>query len=244
MAGVVLVGVAGTFAWLFQDMTLPQGERIEAIDGVVGVETSGSFAWIVPAGDGVVLVDAGADPDAEALLAELGRQGRDAGDVRAVLLTHAHGDHTGGLRQFPQAEIWIGADDVALLRKERTPIGWIPRMMAPLFDAPVPDNPLEEFADGDTHTVAGLTVKGTAVPGHTLGSMAWQVGDLLFTGDALVAARDGVTVLFAWIADAPERQVPSVRRLVGVEAAMMADGHFGLTPEPADAIDRFLAARQ
>ncbi len=52
------------------------------------------------------------DP-AETALAQITRLGFAAGDVRHVLLTHLDVDHAGGIGDFPDAEIHVGADELA-----------------------------------------------------------------------------------------------------------------------------------
>ena len=77
--GLFVLGVAAQ---------LPGGgaARLDAPHEAHGVMATGSYAWVVPAGKGqVVIVDAGQDPDARALSTEVG--GR---EVLAILLTHAH----------------------------------------------------------------------------------------------------------------------------------------------------------
>ena len=60
--------------------------------------------WTLVADDtGVMLIDAGYPGDREDVLASLRKLGYDAGDVRAILLTHAHIDHLG-------SAIWFAND--------------------------------------------------------------------------------------------------------------------------------------
>jgi hypothetical protein len=67
---VVLIPLLA-FAALFATRERPDGPRIEAAPGVVGIEAGGSYAWIVCTGHGAVLVDAGLDATGAAILAEL-----------------------------------------------------------------------------------------------------------------------------------------------------------------------------
>ena len=73
------------FGFLFITREPPDGPRIAAGPGVVGVEAGGAYAWIVRTAHGAVLVDAGMDASGAAILAELRAQGLAAADVRAVL---------------------------------------------------------------------------------------------------------------------------------------------------------------
>lgn len=46
----------------------------------------------------------------QAAIAQLHRQGIEAASVRTILLSHLHGDHVGGLHDFPHAGLWCGRD--------------------------------------------------------------------------------------------------------------------------------------
>lgn len=91
--------------------------------------------------------------------------------IAAILLTHHHYDHTGGVNQLRQ-----------------------------FTDCPVygPDNPSIEgitdtVADGDTVSIAALGLKFSvlACPGHTLDHIAFYAKPWLFCGDTLFSAGCG-----------------------------------------------------
>jgi glyoxylase-like metal-dependent hydrolase (beta-lactamase superfamily II) len=72
------------------------------------------FFWVITGQEGVFLVDTGFAPAAGGRRARaqlttpaqaLPGLGIDPGDVTAIVITHAHWDHIGNVRQFPQAEL-------------------------------------------------------------------------------------------------------------------------------------------
>ncbi|MNG82060.1 Hydroxyacylglutathione hydrolase [compost metagenome] len=90
-----------------------------------------------------------------------------------ILVTHHHNDHVGGVEQL----------------KQRTAA----RVCGPASERiPVRDVALN---DGDQVSVLGLTFQVIAVPGHTLGHIAFYCSEpatpLLFSGDTLFAAGCG-----------------------------------------------------
>jgi len=59
-------------------------------------------------------------PPEETLLAQLQASGITAGDIRHVVISHMHGDHIAGLRDFPNASfITMRAEHETMQRKSR-----------------------------------------------------------------------------------------------------------------------------
>lgn len=128
-------------------------------------------------GDGCVLIDPGYEPDY--LLEQVKKQGK---TVAAILLTHGHFDHVGGVRQ-------IAAETdcrVYLCEKELS----LPPMIT--------DGPLyytDTYGEGDTVSAAGLSFQVLHTPGHTPGCVCLICGDAMFSGDTLFAGSCGRTDL-------------------------------------------------
>ncbi len=102
----------------------------------------------------------------------------------AILLTHGHYDHTGGVAEltahWPEVPVYLNRRDVyegnAYLQQ--------------LFP-PVPG--ARNYDEGDTVAVGGLTVEVLATPGHSEGSVTLRCGDALLCGDTLFAGSCGRT---------------------------------------------------
>lgn len=217
------VALAAFMGPIIARMPSPQADRVQ--DGaLIGVNTGGSFAWIIPTASGVVLIDAGWDQGAGAIKAELGDR-----KVLAVLLTHAHFDHTGGLAAFPDAPVYIGAGEEALLLGQVKPKGWMARMstrmMAP--PAPTPKNVIE-IADGQMLEIDGVTIRTIQTPGHTDGSAMYIWNETLFSGDSIVGRGDHVSEIPKPTADNYDLIVQSVAKVLDFQFDDMADGHAGL----------------
>jgi len=73
------------------------------------VRAGETAALLLDAGDAVIMVDAGSDPAAEALLSVVQSLDYSADDVATVLLTKALPGRTAGLPRFPQATVVAAA---------------------------------------------------------------------------------------------------------------------------------------
>ncbi len=140
----------------------------------------------------VTLVDAGTKRAPKVVVAALEQIGVHVTDVTRILVTHAHGDHVGGLgglRARTGATVAAHEREAAYLREGRGPVldrttmgGRLLRRSPGLTPTPVE----EELVDGQVLDVAGgLRVLHT--PGHTPGhiSLLHEPSRLLITGDSI-----------------------------------------------------------
>jgi glyoxylase-like metal-dependent hydrolase (beta-lactamase superfamily II) len=86
--------------------------------GVHRLGDHGVNFYLIEDPDGLVLVDAGVPAHLKQLDALLAGLGHSPADIRAVLLTHGHADHTGLARPLQEAgaDLWIHERDDVILR--------------------------------------------------------------------------------------------------------------------------------
>jgi hydroxyacylglutathione hydrolase len=129
---------------------------------------SDNYIWLIraPADPALaIVVDPGDDRPVEAALQEQGLE------LRVILVTHHHADHTGGVR--------------ALAARHGAAVFGPAREQMPCA--------VQALDDGDEATLAdlGLQFSVMAVPGHTLGHIAYSGHGALFCGDTLFSAGCG-----------------------------------------------------
>lgn len=149
---------------------------------------------------------------AHSLTAQLAAIGLAPADVAMVALSHLHADHTGHLKLFAHAPVFIQRREHAFgfgFPKERPPLGWIPED----YDLPGLD---WRLLDGDYDLLPGLALVST--PGHTAGHQSAVVTlpsgrrkVLTFdAGDFLANFKEELLPGAAW---SDEDALASIRRL-------------------------------
>ena len=124
-----------------------------------------------------VVIDPGYNP--EIVLAEAKLLGK---EIAAILLTHGHFDHVGGVKGIAmdaECPVYLCEKDLSMP----------PQMTAgPLYYT-------NTYAEGDFVEAAGLSFKVLHTPGHTPGSVCLQCENALFSGDTLFWGSCGRTDL-------------------------------------------------
>ena len=202
---------------------LPTGK---AAPNVFAVRDSMVNVYFVRGEEGYLAIDAGTG--GKAVADGLEKLGIPPDKVRAVLLTHTDMDHKGALALFPDADIYISAQEVQMIDGTTT------RNFGSRNSL---DFAYKTLGDGETVRIAGFTVKGILTPGHTPGSMCYLINDkYLFTGDTMSFKYGRADLFNSFFNMDDEIQRESIHKLAGMPTPeMIFTAHYGYSDDPADA---------
>lgn len=222
---------------------------MEVAKGIHRLSHGVSAFYLVEDNDKLLLVDAGMPGDWNLLTGAVSSLGRTMNQLEAVLVTHAHSDHTGfaeRARTDAGAAVWIhqadeaeakgakpGKNDGKLLgylrygEAWRTLFGLVRRGGTKI----VPIREVSTFADGQIIDVPGRP-RAVHVPGHTPGMAAlfFDQRRILMTGDCLVTnnpltGRKGPQVMPSALNRDTEQALRSLARLEELPADLILPGH-------------------
>lgn len=125
--------------------------------------------------DECIVIDPGYEPEAVLQAAE------NAGKtIAAILLTHGHFDHVGGVQEIVKTigcPVYLHENELSL--PESFTAG-------PLYYT-------HTYGEGDVLTLGGLSLRVLHTPGHTPGSVCLVAEDTMFSGDTLFMDSIGRT---------------------------------------------------
>ena len=147
-------------------------EPFKMIGNVYYVGTDGLASYLITSPQGHILVDTVMPESTSLITANIGKLGFKIADIKYLLNTHAHIDHTGGFAEIKQAsgaQMVAGEADKPLLEG-----GYYPGAQedeALKFPPVKVDRTVRE---GDKITIGDVTLTARETPGHSPGCTSWE----------------------------------------------------------------------
>ncbi len=194
-------------------------------------------AFLIDAGDELLLIDTLFDADARPILGQIEALGRPVTDLKHIIMTHGHRSHLGGLARLAElsgAPVYSHEWEADIIAGQRAaqPVSWLPHrpLQSYIFQignnlniAKHPPRLVDRYIhDGDR--IGPLQVVHT--PGHSPGHLAfyWEEKRALFAGDAIVTWPYFELGWRGFLLN-PTQHRASIRRLAGLEADVLLSGH-------------------
>lgn len=222
---------------------MPTGRKAmrRLLEGVRVFEgLSGCNVYLVGSDGDLTLVDAGLAPDPPRIEAQLEEEGITPTDIRRIVLTHSHADHTGGaalLAGRTGAAVLAHAEEVPFIQGGRRPpsstaairfLFWVLSLLGRGAATCRVDRVL---ADGE-RLEGSPVLRVLHCPGHTPGSISLYdpARRVIFCGDALfnydpTTRKPGLRVSIPLFTSDNARALESVRMLARLDADILLPGH-------------------
>ena len=208
------------------------------VEGVYQLGAGYVNSFLVDGDEGVVLVDTLLPNKEDLIVAGLSEIGRSLSDLKAILLTHSHTDHSGSaaaVKAATSAELYASeADSPAIRGDVKPPPPPTPGYVKPfaflisLMPGP-PSVIVDQYVSESTANLLPGDLRAIDTPGHTPGHTSFlleRAGGVLFAGDAAKATRNGRVVRGYF-----NRSMPSIdnslRHLAEFEFETAVFGHSG-----------------
>ena len=140
------------------------------------VGTDGLSSILIETDDGLILIDGGLPQSAALIVDNIRSLGFDPLNIKAILLSHPHFDHAGGiaaLQRLTRANVFTSEAGVPVLTSGRLADD-DPQYVAASESGSFPAvDDVTAVGEDEFVAVGGVDVKAVYTPGHTSGSVTW-----------------------------------------------------------------------
>lgn len=196
-----------------------------------------SNSVLIANGNQSILIDTGVKGNLQKFKLLLRKFNLKPEDIKLIILTHVHHDHTGNLRELAvltKARILVHKNEFENLKNGFIPIpnGLGPysrliskagKLVFPKFASPKPF--VADLINEDKFdlTPFGINAKVISTPGHTSGSQSVVIGKNLISGDTFINMKNGI--VFPHFANNPETLLQTWQVLFESGIDMIYPGH-------------------
>ncbi len=219
----------------------------EIADGIHWIKDSYVNLYIVERGNELILIDSGMNKKAKKIDKYV-KQELEHRNISKVLITHAHLDHIGGLHHIHRHQhpnIYsskIDGEVISGKRKGKLPGG----ILKPLFYITYPfmyPKPVTELQFVEDGAIVD-EFKVHSFPGHTMGSLGFQMDNIMFSGDNAVSGKNNtITHAPSMFTEDKEENFRSLKKLANIDFDMLLSGHGTPIMEDASVLTHDLIER-
>ena len=174
---LVLTGVQAQTVKDFMAAVMPKWtapfEPFQLIDNIYYVGTDGISAYIIKTSQGLILMDTALPQQTGEIKGNIAKLGFKVADIKIILNSHAHFDHTGGIAEIKKetgAQLVAGERDKPLLEG-----GYYPGDEKDTDLAFPPVKVDRAVKEGDVVTLGDTTLTAHSMPGHSPGCTSWEM---------------------------------------------------------------------
>jgi metallo-beta-lactamase class B len=174
---LVVTGVQAQTVKDFMAAVMPKWttpfEPFQLIDNIYYVGTDGISAYIIKTSQGLILMDTALPQQTGEIKGNIAKLGFKLGDIKIILNSHAHFDHTGGIAEIKKdtgAQLVAGERDKPLLEG-----GYYPGDEKDTDLAFPPVKVDRAVKEGDVVTLGDTKLTAHSMPGHSPGCTSWEM---------------------------------------------------------------------
>ena len=148
-------------------------EPFHLIGNIYYVGTDGIAVYIIKTSQGLILMDTALPQSTGMIKDNIAKLGFKVADIKYILNTHAHFDHTGGFAEMKRdtgAQLILGVRDKPLVEG-----GYYPGEEKDTDLAFPPVKVDRTVSEGDKVTLGDTTLIAHAMPGHSPGCTSWEM---------------------------------------------------------------------
>jgi glyoxylase-like metal-dependent hydrolase (beta-lactamase superfamily II) len=230
-------------------MAVPIADGMIEIDTKLGGWEHVTSGYLIH-GESPVLIETGSQSSSATLLNELNNLGVAANDLAAIVVTHIHLDHAGGVgdlaEAFPKAKIFVHPAGARHLVDPSRLIASAQMVYGPLLDelygrmTPSPSERVLAVEEGQVIEVTkGTELRVMLTPGHAKHHISlWhEQSGTMFCGDAVGVKLPEVGIL--WPATPPpdfdlHLASVSLKRMASMKPSHLAFAHYGRFPRAVE----------
>ena len=197
------------------------------------VGTDGLSSILIETDDGLILVDGGLPQSAERIDANIRAIGFDPLNIKAILVSHPHFDHSGGvaaIQRMTRANVFsseAGAVTLSSGRLQEDDPQYVADSDSGSF--PAVEN-VTAVGDGEFVSVGSINVKANHTPGHTAGSVTWTWESCALNTCINVVYADSLTAVsaegFSFVASgAADRMIESAGKIAELPCDILLSPH-------------------